>query len=179
VYSVDWSLVVNLVAAIGSCSAAIVALVIATRDRRDRNQERFDAATHAAITQARLVVLDVRLSQSSPAFDVEIRNFGTEAVLDIELESAQFALIPTATPKATARVKVLDSDRSPGHLFIEFVDADGQSVITGKPDEYGGLVIDNAKPSDLDVTIRFMDSEGNHCRRWLGGGVGVDMWVAP
>ena len=49
-------------------------------------------------------------------------------------------------------------------LLVAFLDDNGESIITGKPGRLGGFEIDNADASDLAVTIRFMDANGNH---WL------------
>jgi hypothetical protein len=90
--SVDWALVINLLAAVGSCGAAIAAVWIATGDRRARKAERLGAAK----AQAMLVLLNVELSSSSPVFWVHVRNFGAEAILDVEVDSARFARVPNA-----------------------------------------------------------------------------------
>jgi hypothetical protein len=166
--SVNWPLVVSLLAALGSCGAAIAAVWIATGDRRARKAERLDAAK----AQAMLVLIDVHLSSGTPGFQVDIRNFGSEPILDVELDAAQFARVRDSTPKVVNRlgptVKVIDVDRQSDHIFVQFVDGKGDSVITtGFPDEAGVLVIDNAAAEDLDVTIRFMDAHGNHWLRSL------------
>ena len=162
--SVDWALVINLVAAIGSCGAAIVAVVIATSDRRERNRERLNAAK----AQAMLILLDIELSQGSPAYLVYVTNYGAQAILDVEVDSARFARVPNATFRVANRLgpklKVVDADRNRECLVVEFVDDEGDSVITGTKDRHGNLVIDNAQPSDLAVMVRFMDAEGYH---WL------------
>jgi len=87
-------LVVNLLAAIGACGAAIVALVIATCGRRERRAERFNAVK----AQAMLDLLDTELSQGSPAFLVYVTNFGAQAILNVEVDWAQFAPPTTRRP---------------------------------------------------------------------------------
>jgi len=115
-----------------------------------------------------LVLLDVRLSEGSPTFEVHVSNFGAEAILDVEVVWARFARVPEAKFKVTNRLgptlKVLDADRKRECLIVEFLDDNGDSVITGKPGRLGGFEIDNADALDLAVTIRFMDANGNH---WL------------
>ena len=105
-------LVVDLIAALGSCGAAIVAVVIATGDRRQRTAERLDAAK----AQAMLVLLNVEVSQGSPAFNVWVGNFGAQAILDVQVDSARFARVPTAKFEVINRLgptlKVLDADRN-------------------------------------------------------------------
>jgi hypothetical protein len=118
-----------------------------------------------------LVLLDVRLLTGAPGFEVEVRNFGAEAILDVEVDSARFARVPKAKFNVINRLgstlKVVDADRKPDSLLVEFVDDKGDSVITGTRGSLGDLVIDNADPSDLAVTIRFMDAQGHHWLRSL------------
>jgi hypothetical protein len=118
-------LVVNLIAALGSCGAAIVAVVIATGDRRQRTAERLDAAK----AQAVLVLLNVEVSQGSPAFNVWVRYFGAQAILDVQVDSARFARVPTAKFEAINRLgptlKVLDADRNRDCLVVKFLDDQG------------------------------------------------------
>jgi hypothetical protein len=97
-----------------------------------------------------------------------VSNFGAEAILDVRVGSARFARVPDAKFKVTNRVgptlKVVDADRTPQCLIVAFVDGNGESVITGKFGRLCGFEPDNATASDLSVTIRFMDANGNH---WL------------
>src|ERR1700741_2292900 len=132
--SVNWALVINLLAAIVSCSAAIVALVIATRDRRERKAERLNAAK----AQAMLVLLDVGLSGGSPAFDVCVRNFGAEPILDVGVDSARFARVPNAKFKVInyfgPTLKVVEPGGNRECFAVQFVDDKDDPVITGTRD---------------------------------------------
>jgi hypothetical protein len=163
---VDWALLINLLAALGSCGAAIAAVWIATGDRRARKAERLDAAK----AQAMLVVLDVRLAVDSPSFQIDVGNFGAEPILDVELDSARFARVPDSTPKVVnalgPTVKVIHADGR-ADLFVEFVDGNGNPAITGSKDRGGNFVPQNAEPADLEVTIQFMDAHGHHWLRSL------------
>lgn len=64
-------------------------------------------------------------------------------------------------------LKVVEPQYNKKSLIIGFVDAQGDSVIKGHKDSHGEMVIENAKPDDLDVTIRFMDAHGHHWLRSL------------
>jgi hypothetical protein len=164
--SADWPLVVNLVAALGSCGAAIVAVVIATSDRRQRKAERLDAAK----AQAMLVLVDVKPSQHSPGFDVWVHNLGTLAILDVEIDSATFKPMATATFRVPYRPRLiaLKAEAYPwqfrDRIPVEFVDGEGNSVIAGRRDADGNFVAAEVNDDDLEVTVRFMDAHGHH---WL------------
>jgi hypothetical protein len=162
--SADWPLVTNLLAAVGSCSAAIVAVIIATSDRRERKRERLEAAK----AQATLVMVDIKLGENFLGFVVDITNFGSHPILDIELDSAQFSPFPKAESEVVntsgPMIKVLDAHRSTKSLYVKFNDVEGNPVITGTKDRKGIWVIDNAEQSQASMTIRFMDSQGRH---WL------------
>lgn len=90
--SVDWGLVVNALAAIGAIGAAVAALWIASRDRRERKDERHDEDRAKAL----LVRLLVQAQSNRPAFSVEVRNFGPLAVMDVELVDAVWSDHPGA-----------------------------------------------------------------------------------
>jgi hypothetical protein len=42
-----------------------------------------------------LVLLNVEVSRGSPAFNVWVRKFGAQAILDVQVDSARFARVPT------------------------------------------------------------------------------------
>jgi membrane protein implicated in regulation of membrane protease activity len=67
--------------------AAVVALWVAGRDRRDRMQEREDEEK----THARLVALQVSQDTGRAAVIVEVRNFGPLPVLDVEVVDATWS----------------------------------------------------------------------------------------
>jgi hypothetical protein len=153
--TVDWGLVINAITAAGAFFAGIVALFIATCDRKERKRERRNAAK----AQAKLVLSEVTVRESG--FSVEARNYGSSAVLDVELYSAEFLSAGGSTLRPAERplsYAVLDSDRdrNGGTFFIEFIDHAGQNVLAGKS---------NADPEQVLVAIRFTDSQGNHWER--------------
>ena len=159
--SVNWPLVVSLLAALGSCGAAIAAVWIATRDRRERRAERLNAAK----AQAMLVLVDVHASRGAAAFEVWVHNFATLAILDVEIASATYKPEPTATFQMQGRPKLIAAkpDGQRDRLIVEFVDSKGFSVVPGGCDEDGNFRT-LAKDEDVDATVRFMDAHGHH---WL------------
>jgi hypothetical protein len=164
--TVDWGLVVNAIAAVGAVSAAVVALTIATRDRREREQQRRKAAQ----AQAKLVLVNVKAPDGVACFGVEVCNYGSSAVLDVELDSAEFASAPGSKRRPWGEdlaqsFAVLDADRKPQTFWIEFIDSAGQPVITGERDRHGNWQSDNGDPEQVTVAIRFTDSQGEHWKR--------------
>lgn len=79
-------------AAVAAAGAAITALYIAGRDRRERIAERHDEQK----TQARLVQLSVETETNRPAVVVQVRNFGPLPVIDIDLVDATWSEHPEA-----------------------------------------------------------------------------------
>lgn len=93
--SIDWGLVISALAAFGSIGAAVAALYIATKDRRERKQER-DAADEA---HAKLVILNInsstgRVGWDAPEYSVQCMNHGSMPILDVKLESAHMRGFP-------------------------------------------------------------------------------------
>jgi hypothetical protein len=90
----DWHLgdVGGWLSGLGAIGAAIVALGIAGRDRRERTNERHDEER----TQARLVRLSVETQGNRPALTVQARNFGPLPVIDIDLVDATWSEHPEA-----------------------------------------------------------------------------------
>jgi len=79
--------VADWLAAGAAAIAAIVALYIAWRDRKDRTAERHDEQQ----THARLVQLSVETETNRPAVVVQARNFGPLPVIDIDLVDATWS----------------------------------------------------------------------------------------
>jgi hypothetical protein len=156
-------------AAGGAASAAVAALYIATGDRRERHRER----AAAELAQANLVLVKVVEAQGWHGFGVEVVNYGTRAILDIEFDTAHFETFPKSRPtmnnETKRHVHVLDSDRSPHTFWVTFVDDAEQVVITGAKDSHGNWVSDNADPSKVSATIRFRDANGNRWSRSNSG----------
>jgi hypothetical protein len=158
-----WGIIVNGLAALGSIGAAFAALFIATRDRRERNRER-NAADEA---QANLLIIEATDS-NGPGFSVAVTNYGTRAVLNVEFDSATYDLVPDATPDLRSfdeLLPVLDADRKPYRFWVGFLDEAGESIITGRTDELGNWHSDNAELSQVNLTIRWLDADGNRWKR--------------
>ncbi|WP_147378932.1 hypothetical protein [Mycobacteroides abscessus] len=85
---INWGLVVNALAAAGSISAAVVALHIATRDRRERQHEHDEAAK----AQARLVIVTLyasaQMNVSSPRIALTCKNHSDRPILDVKPDKA-------------------------------------------------------------------------------------------
>ncbi|MDM2078759.1 Uncharacterised protein [Mycobacteroides abscessus subsp. abscessus] len=86
----------NLSEAVGAAAtftAVVVALIIASRDRRERARERHNEE----LTRARLVRLAVSGDTSRPTVSVKVRNFGPLPVLDVRLVNAKHSGHPGAS----------------------------------------------------------------------------------
>lgn len=86
----------NLSEAVGAAAtfaAVVVALIIASRDRRERARERHNEE----LTRARLVRLTVSGGTSRPTVSVKVRNFGPLPVLDVRLTDAKHNAYPGAS----------------------------------------------------------------------------------
>ncbi|SKM23243.1 hypothetical protein [Mycobacteroides abscessus] len=85
---INWGLVINALAAAGSISAAVVALHIATRDRRERQHEHDEAAK----AQARLVIVTLyasaQMNVSSPRIALTCKNHSDRPILDVKPDKA-------------------------------------------------------------------------------------------
>lgn len=136
--SVDWELVVNALAAIGSVGAALAALYIATKDRRERRRAS-DAADEA---QARLVWVGVDRLNGEAGFKVRIRNYGDRPILDVGVTEASLHRRPDArwrnleewtavlppfregeeSPEVTSSLTFFDTEGEPIPKLIGLVD---------------------------------------------------------
>ena len=79
-------------AAFAAAGAALIALWIAGRDRRDRKKGRLDGEK----TVARLVRLDVEGIDGRPVLLVKVRNFGPLPILDVTATDASWIEHPNA-----------------------------------------------------------------------------------
>ena len=86
-WHVELGALAEWLAAAAAAGAAIVALYIAARDRRDRVAERRDEQK----THARLVQLFVETETGRPAVVVQARNFGPLPVIDVDLVDATWS----------------------------------------------------------------------------------------
>lgn len=151
-------------AAAGSVVAAASALWIATRDRRDRVAERGEQDR----AQARLVLVTVRPPQHSTLFLLDVENFGTSPVLDVEIESAHLTTHPQAdwnlSRHSNNRYQILQTDRAGVTFQIEFKDRNGAPILTeSEPQSAGALRVDYAYRQHVRATVQFTDAAG---QRW-------------
>lgn len=89
--------VANWFSGVGSIGAALAALWIATRDRRDRRRDQLEEQN----SHARLVQLSVAPSGGGYV-NVEVRNYGPLPVLDIDLIDAAWSEHPQALQVGSA-----------------------------------------------------------------------------
>jgi hypothetical protein len=134
--------VAEWLAAGAAAIAAIAALYIAGRDRKDRTAERHDEQK----THARLVQLSVDWESNRAAVVVEARNFGPLPVIDIDLVDA------TWTDHPEARWEPLDS-----HLVARGLPANSTHRPILKPNH--GL--DDTFDTLAHFVIRFMHPTEN------------------
>ena len=119
--------------------------------------------------------MQVRVAQRrGKLFAIEVRNYGTLAVLDVVFDSAEYRCAPgsTAVPHTySGPCPVLDMDRQPYTLWVDFVDEAGNTVLPGEFDdthqEYHGDIRPN--PDDVIARICFRDAEGTRWRRGNAG----------
>jgi hypothetical protein len=62
-------------------------------------------------------------------------------------------------------LSALDIDRKPHEFKFGFRNDAGESVITGRHDELGNWISDNADPLKVTATVRWQDANGNRWRR--------------
>jgi hypothetical protein len=157
--------------AFSAAGAAIVALVIATRDRRDRARERRVAEK----TQARLVRLMAFANTATPIVVVDVRNYGSLPILDIELADAVWNEHPDARwgtnglTRENLRHEMLrpDPENSSGFLIRYYVwfmhptrdealarIANEQALPAARP-EYVPIELSN-----VEIRVRFKTANG-------------------
>ena len=155
-----WVILVNALAAVGSFSAAAVALWIATKDRKERQRDR-EADAQA---QANLVLVTIKDSGSG-GFAAEVTNYSSRPLLDIKFESARYLPKPEARTEfgeqAPRHHPLLDVD-SKCQTWFKFYDGD-ESVLKGSYGELGMWRNDDpaaASPSNVSVTVMWQDAHG-------------------
>ncbi|ORV91188.1 hypothetical protein AWC11_11315 [Mycobacterium interjectum] len=162
--SIDWGLVVNALAALGSIGAALAALYIATTDRKERKRERAAGAE----AQAKLIVVKANLwndiGMEAPHYPVRCTNHGLLPILDVRLESAQMRGYPDVKPTLSDSVRAL----LPGG-------GEYASFDTSWADEQGAPFPKDGTPNhlnavDIEAAVSFSDVNGN---RWLRSNIGT------
>ena len=74
------------------------------------------------------MLVDVHASGRVPGFDVWITIFETLAILNVEVESATYARVPSATFEVARRpeLKAIKADNVRDRFLVEFVDSRGE-----------------------------------------------------
>lgn len=161
--AVDWGLVVGILTAIGTFVAAGAALWIATRDRRERQKER----DNAAMAQARLVRVEVKQADGAADFEVQIHNYGDRAIIGAAVTSAWWFGHPEYTWQHSDieidRLKIVQPAREVsviGSVRIRFHDPAGTVVPSVEYDDYGNAVVEDV-PILPGAVVAFMDANGD------------------
>ncbi|WP_255801412.1 hypothetical protein [Mycobacteroides abscessus] len=165
---INWGLVVNALAAAGSVSAAVVALHIATRDRRERWHEREEKAK----AQARLVIVGLyaskHMDQDWPDITITCTNHSDRPILDVKPDQACIPSHPEFTNIVgiVGRSTVLRPERESSFSFA-LSDADG---ILGPPVPKSPL-IGALVGVTLSGAVTFTDAAGIVWRKFSTGAV--------
>ncbi|MUL45159.1 hypothetical protein FZI85_06180 [Mycobacterium sp. CBMA293] len=154
-----WHVSADVLSAIGSFTAAGVALWVATRAERERRLER----ERAAVAQARLVQIT-----ASPAAEdrlkINVDNFGREPILDVEFIEAR--IFTDSGHRFTTGIRALNRlpimpprDKPVDNLLREG---------TWAPDDFRTVDGDLWRRDDaiiyVEVRVKFTDADG---QRWL------------
>ncbi|MGE2733832.1 hypothetical protein [Mycolicibacterium vaccae] len=153
--------------AVFAAVAAGAALWIATRDRQEREQERRNASR----AQAELVQVSIGYNPR-PNFTVEVSNFSSRPILNVQFVSARYKLAPGVKAELVLHkgrgCPVLDTDRRPYAFEIAFLDEEGHSVLQGQWDdvysEWDGE--DSPDPDHVQALVSFQDADGTG---WIKG----------
>lgn len=171
-FSIDWGFVVNALAAIGSISAAVVALWIATSDRTERKKER--AAADEAQAKLVLVWTDYGVEHSGSELDevefqLVVLNEGDQPILDIRIEKYVLRGVDGVTAQVPGgtifRLTKAHSEARAGGVVL--TDANGKRYPPRRTDKGARPTFDwfLPHPEDLDLFgwLGFTDLHGN---RW-------------
>jgi hypothetical protein len=162
--SVDWYTGFGQwLGALGSFIAAGAALLIATRDRRDRDKERLEA--HRA--EATLVIVSPLYDLSSSKscrFGVHYHNYGARPILDIQLAHIQMRAFPNARAQHSKRIdRLVRSEENTSFGDVTFLDETGALVPPPRSGAEGYNGWPDFETNDVVGWIVFSDVYGN---RW-------------
>jgi hypothetical protein len=167
--SIDWKLVVDALAAIGSVSAAVVALWIATSDRTERKKER-RAADEA---QAKLVLASTTSRPASgPEEEVDFWlkywNEGDHPILDVRIEKYVVRGVDGVTAQLPGGTIGMVKAHSDGRYNgVRLTDANGKHYPyrqkMDRPYSWPENWSPNPEGLDLVGWLGFTDPQGN---RW-------------
>jgi hypothetical protein len=170
---VDAGLIVNSLVALGAFSAALAAVWVTTSDRR-----------RAARAQAQLVVLnitqmrahpDMENSPLSPAFQIQVDNYGELSILNVTLESVWLQMpgsrwVNAAWPDRAATLPIVQPRREAPPRWhgrtefawtgIVFLDEAHSQVLEQVEGRWPEINLDR-----ITATISFKDAHGRRWRR--------------
>jgi hypothetical protein len=167
VHTADWHVNATALSAVGSFSAAVVALGIATSDRRERKRER-DAADKV---EAKLVVVWGERIDGPSQLQVVVRNNGTRAIVDVtfvslvvedrdlDLRPTSESELPVVTPSGDDGKFIFNPEaHDPAHPF--------RRAMRGAPWPQSGpaTILNSTK---MTATVRWTDASG---KTWVRSG---------
>ena len=155
--------------AVGSLIAATVALWIATRDRKEREDE----LRSADRAQATLVLVELGQPAGEQGhFPIAVTNYGSRPVLDVAFDTARFDEFPNSIPtidETKRKATVLDSDRNAHTFYLAFVDEAKGAVLQGTRNQHGNWHQEEVDLSKVNAWVRFRDASGIRWRRSSSG----------
>jgi hypothetical protein len=171
-HDAGWTESLSAIATVGATGAA---LFIATRDRADRKAEQLDADR----AQARLVLLEVEGPYSSNGesthhFIVCVADNGTQPILNVALESAQYVdgsqTVALLVPSEIV-VPIVKPELAHGTFPAAFPtrEATPTDVLDVEPNEYGEWPFPERLKTNVAATVQFTDAGGNRWRRSTAG----------
>lgn len=185
VCAVDWGLVVNAIAALGSIGAAMAALYIATRDRRERARERLAAdeaeakliftgiATSNPTTASVRQKVDERTGEemeydTHPRYMMWLKNESQRPILDVTVIACKMSSDPSAVAElAKSSVREIVKPGQESHAGgVKFFAPDGTRLPREKPEDERTQAWDRwpvAKELGIVGWLGFTDVDGN---RW-------------
>ncbi|OBA79331.1 hypothetical protein A5633_17070 [Mycolicibacterium elephantis] len=156
-------------------AAAVVALVIATKDRKERRDERRAAER----TQARLVQVEAVAPPDMLYYRIEVHNHGAQPIINVTLDQvrlrdhdAEWKLENTSAH--VVRIIGTGTDAH-GSFLGTFYTADGEPITKIASDTLGNTIF-GVKPDVrlIEAVVLFTDANGN---RWTTDTNGVLMRV--
>jgi hypothetical protein len=162
--SVDWYTGFGQwLGALGSFIAAGAALLIATRDRRDREKERL--AAHRA--EATLVIVTAMYdpsSENSFRFGIHYHNYGARPILDVQLRRMRMRAFPKARAQYSKRIdRLVRPEENTAFEDVTFVGDDGALLPQPRSDAGVFKGWPDFETHDVVGWVAFSDVHGN---RW-------------
>lgn len=160
--------------ALGSFTAAVIALSIANRNRNDSRR----ASDEAHMAQARLVRVSFEGLIAERGFAVEVENWGSLSILDVALIDASF--VSSFRPSESPPRPVLTSPEAPipilvpksrealaqPRFVVDFQNGDSSML---SRDESIGYDPVSSTHNRVSATIEFTDAHGTHWQQSTEG----------